>query len=124
VAHVDQVAAATVIPGVGDEASDGDGAIVVEFRELLGVVRQLIGRLRRVGEARCLEHVQVVVQTVRVGQERQRALLALEVRVREGRLREDGPVDSDVGVFVVDVRVQVDPGAGVAEPADVVDTER
>lgn len=88
--------------------------------ELDRVLLELAERLRRCGDAGRGEFLRVVVQPVRVAQQRQRTALALELGVFEHRLGE--------GRGRVDVRLlqegrEVGEGAGGAELADVVGGE-
>ncbi len=98
------------------EADDLQRAVRVAHGELLRVLRELGHRARRVRQARLPEHVGVVVEAVRVGEHRQRAAIALVLRVVAGRDRERAGRD----VVPLHVVLEVDPGARRAVLAAVV----
>ena len=75
------------------EADHLQRAVRVPHRQLLRVGGQLGDRLRRRGDAGLLEERLVVVEAVRVGEQRQRAALAAVLRVVLRRRREDRRAD-------------------------------
>ena len=77
----------------GVEAGDLDVALRVADGQLLRVRCELGHRLRRALDPRLREHRLVVVEAVVVGEQRQRAPLALVLRVVPRRRREDRRVD-------------------------------
>jgi hypothetical protein len=91
-----------------------DGAVGVVRGHRQGHLLQLFERLRGVVVARGGEHVVVDVQPVRVGQHRERATRALELRVAGGRVAELAQVDA----VALDVGSQVAERAAAAERAD------
>ena len=101
-------------------ADDLQRAVRVLRRQLLRVRRQLRERLRRALQPGRLEHRLVVVEAVDVGEQRQRAALALVLGVVHRRRREDARLDP----VLLHVRSQVDPAAGRTVDADVRRRER
>ena len=98
------------------EADLLQAAVAAPAGQLLRVLGQLGQRLRRAGDARLGEQLLVVVQPVRVGEQRHRAPPVLVRGVLLDQLRDVAQVD----VVALQVGGQVAPRAGRAELADVV----
>ena len=107
VRHVGEVARVHAPERV--EAGDCD-LPAAPLRQLLRGGRQLADRLRRALDPCLREERLVVVEPVRVGEERQRTPLALVLGVVERGLRELAEVD----VVLLQVGAEVDPGACAA----------
>ena len=113
------------VPDVGDvellpqverhEAGHLDRAVGVLHGQLLGIRGELGHRLGRAADPGLLEHLLVVVEAVGVGQRRQRALLARDLRVAERRRCEL----ADRHVVLLHERRQVFPQAARAVLAGV-----
>ena len=102
----------------GIEPGHVDG-VARALRQPLRVGVELGDGLRRRRDAGLREQVLVVVEPVDVGQQRHRAAGPVVLGVLADRRREL----VDVDVVAVDVRLQIDPGAGAAEGAGVVGRE-
>lgn len=106
---------------VGHEADPLVGVLPGAHGQPLRVAHELRHGPRRPRDARLLEGVLVVVHPERVGEQGQRALLALETRVLQKALGEDLRL---VDARLAQERVEVRPHPGVAVLAHVVGGER